>query len=97
MLHEPATTSQIDYASGYKSKLGVYLFILYALIYAGFVVINVTNPLLMERIIFSGLNLAVIYGFGLIIFAIVLALVYNHLCTKKEKEMNTDTAVKGAE
>lgn len=97
MLHEPASTNEVDYASAYKSKLGIYLFIFYALVYAGFVVINVTKPLLMERILFSGLNLAVVYGFGLIIFAVILALIYNHLCTKKEKELNTKSSAKGAE
>ena len=48
MLHEPATDSGPDHASGYKSRIGLYMFALYSLIYAGFVVINVTKPVLME-------------------------------------------------
>ena len=44
----------------------------------------------MEKEIFGGLNLAIVYGFGLIIFAILLGIVYNIFCTKKEKELNTD-------
>ena len=86
MLHEPAQSCGPDHASEYKSRIGVYMFIIYAIVYAGFVVINVSNPLLMEKIIIWGVNLAVIYGFGLIIFALILALIYNHMCAKEEKK-----------
>ena len=88
MLHEPATDSGPDHASGYKSRIGLYMFALYSLIYAGFVVINVTKPVLMETIIFAGLNLAVVYGFGLIVLALVLALIYNAMCAKEESRVN---------
>ena len=40
----------------------------------------------MERCVVFGLNLAVFYGFGLIIIALVLALIYNKLCTDKERK-----------
>jgi uncharacterized membrane protein (DUF485 family) len=49
----------------------------------------------MERIIFSGLNLAVVYGIGLIIFALILALIYNSMCLKKEAELNNTFSKKG--
>jgi len=88
MLHAPAADSGPDLASKYKARLGLWMFALYSLIYAGFVVINVTKPVLMEKIIFGGLNLAVVYGFGLILLALVLALIYNAMCTKEEKKMN---------
>jgi hypothetical protein len=52
------------------------------------VAINVTRPVLMEAEIVWGLNLAVVYGFFLIVFALVLALFYNHMCGKKEAEMD---------
>jgi len=91
MLHEPAAQSGPDPAQGYKSKLGVWMFFVYAIIYAGFVAVNIISPLTMEKTIFLGLNLAVVYGFGLIIFALVLALIYNFLCGMKEKELSTDT------
>ena len=87
MLHEPAAQSKSDPASSYKVSLGGWMFLVYALIYVGFVAINVSNPVLMEKVVSMGLNLAVVYGFGLIIFAIVLALIYNAMCTKKEKEL----------
>lgn len=86
--HGPAADWGVDNASEYKAKLGVYMFFIYVLIYAGFIVINVANPKAMELIMFAGLNLAVVYGFGLIVLAIVMGLIYNHLCTKKEDELN---------
>ncbi len=38
--------------------------------------------------IFGGLNLAVVYGFGLIIFALVLALIYSRACGRREKRLH---------
>jgi uncharacterized membrane protein (DUF485 family) len=84
MLHEPAAPSGPDRATGYKMRLGVWMFIPYALIYAGFVFINLVKPVLMEETVVFGLNLAVVYGFGLIALALVLALIYNHACARQE-------------
>lgn len=84
MLHEPAAQSGPDHAVEEKTRLGVWMFILYAIIYGGFVAINVLKPTLMEVRIIFGLNLAVVYGFGLIVFALILALIYNRICGKKE-------------
>jgi uncharacterized membrane protein (DUF485 family) len=86
MLHEPAPQSTQDQrAIGPKAKLGIRLFWVYCLIYAGFVVINTVKPSLMEVEVVLGQNLATIYGFGLIVLAIVLGLVYNHMCTALEE------------
>jgi uncharacterized membrane protein (DUF485 family) len=63
------------------------MFLVYAVIYVGFVAVNVISPLTMEKTVMLGLNLAVVYGFGLIIIALVLALVYNRACGLKEKEL----------
>lgn len=84
MLHEPAKQRGDDLAAPYKMRLGVWMFLAYCVIYAGFVLINVLNPVLMETIIVFGLNLAVVYGFGLIILALILALIYNGLCVSRE-------------
>ena len=70
-------------------NLGVFMFIPYAIVYTGFVAINLIKPTLMEAIIIFGLNLAVVYGFGLILFALILALIYNHKCASKENKLNT--------
>jgi uncharacterized membrane protein (DUF485 family) len=94
MLHEAAARVGKDPAFAYKRRLGVIMFIVYAAIYAGFVAINIIKPVLMETILFSGLNLAVVYGFGLIVFALLLALVYNRACGRKEAAL---AATKGGE
>ncbi|MEA3545714.1 MAG: DUF485 domain-containing protein [Thermodesulfobacteriota bacterium] len=88
MGHGPAVKLGKDDASGYKTKLGVKMFFIYTIVYAAFVVINTTNPKMMESIIF-GQTAAVIWGFGLIILALVMALFYNRLCTKAEEQMNS--------
>jgi uncharacterized membrane protein (DUF485 family) len=89
MLHEPASSpSGKDHAIAYKTRLGVQMFIFYALVYAGFVLINIIKPVLMEKEIMFGLNLAVVYGFGLIVLSLIMALIYNYLCVKKEKALN---------
>lgn len=97
MLHEPAAVSTRDPSSPFKTRLGVWMFLLYCVIYAGFVFTNVfTEGEAMQEVVFSGLNLAVVYGMGLIIFALVLALIYNHKCTAKEKELaQRDAAIDG--
>lgn len=94
MLHEPAVVEKKDDASDWKAKLGIKLFWIYSIIYMGFVGIAVFAPSKMKTPIIAGTNLALIYGLGLIIFAIVLGLVYNHACTKKENEMNSTKEVK---
>ena len=86
MLHEPAAKSGRDVAAGYKTRLGMWMFGLYSLLYAGFVAINLVRPVLMEKIVLSGLNLAVVYGFGLIIVAFVQALVYDAMCNRRERQ-----------
>jgi len=93
MLHEPAAKQEADNASDWKAKLGIKLFWLYCVIYMGFVALAVFATETLKTPVLAGVNLAIIYGMGLIIFAIILGLVYNHACTKKENEMNQ----KGAE
>jgi uncharacterized membrane protein (DUF485 family) len=88
MLHEPAAKAEKDHASDWKAKLGIKLFWVYCAIYVGFVGIAVFSPETMKKPVLAGTNLAIIYGMSLIIFAIILGLVYNFFCTKKENELN---------
>jgi len=88
MLHEPAAKVGKDAASDWKAKLGIKLFWLYCVIYMGFVGIAVFATETMKMEVLAGANLAIIYGLALIIFAIILGLIYNHLCTKKEDELS---------
>lgn len=86
MHHEPATPAGKDPAGPYKMRLGLKMFAVYAFFYAGFVAINLLDPLAMGTIVFAGLNLATVYGFVLIVGALIEALIYNGLCNKKEAE-----------
>ena len=88
MLHEPASKLGTDKAAEKKASLGVKMFIAYTLVYAGFVVIGLTKPELMGLELIGGQNMAIIYGFGLIILAIVMGFIYNYFCTKMEDKMN---------
>ena len=88
MLHEPAVKTEKDAASDWKSKLGIKLFWLYFVVYAGFVGIAVFATETMKTKVLAGTNLAIMYGLALIVFAIVLGLIYNYLCTKKEDELS---------
>ena len=87
MLHEPAAPSGKDPASEIKKKIGIRMFIAYAIVYAGFIIINTLVPKLMGKEVVLGLNLAVTYGFGLILVAIISGMIYNRICTLKENEM----------
>lgn len=89
MLHKPAAQSGPDHSSGQKARLGTILCLSYALIYAGFVAINLLKPTLMEKQILFGVNFATIYGFALIFIALILALVYNRFCSKLEASLNS--------
>jgi uncharacterized membrane protein (DUF485 family) len=93
MLHKPAFDEDVgeDFALKYRTQIGVRLFIIYAIVYVTFVVINLVSPISMEKIVLWGLNLAIVYGMGLILLAILLALIYNRLCAEKEREF-TDSS-----
>ena len=79
ILPAPAFFSEVTMNSR-NSRNGLILFAVYLLFYGGFVVINAFDPASMERTPIAGLNLAVLYGFGLIIGAVVLSAIYGVLC-----------------
>lgn len=64
----------------HNARLGLRLFGAYLVLYAGFVLINALAPDVMEATPIDGVNVAIIYGFGLIVVALVLALIYGVLC-----------------
>jgi uncharacterized membrane protein (DUF485 family) len=68
------------------SRTGLFLFLLYLLLYGGFVLLNAFSPATMEVTPWAGVNLAILYGFGLIIAAFVLALVYGLCGGPSERE-----------
>ncbi len=87
MGHGPAVKLGKDNASPYKAALGVKMFFAYTFVYAVFVALNSLSPATME-ITFGGINLAVIYGVGLIVLALIMAVIYNIACCKAEARLN---------
>ena len=87
-MHGPAIKLDADNAAVKKSKLGVILFYAYTLVYIGFVVIGLVNPELLSLHVLGEQNLSIIYGFGLIVLAIVMGFIYNALCNRMEDNMN---------
>jgi len=85
MSHGKAEKWKKDGASAGKTKLGVFMVLIYTVIYAGFIFINVTMPKLMKLDV-GGIDFAIVYGFGLIILALVQAFIYNHICTRAEEK-----------
>ena len=72
-----------------NGRLGFVLFGVYLLLYGGFVLLNTFAPQTMEALPFAGVNLAILYGFGLIVAALILALIYGAFC-KPEGDETTE-------
>lgn len=70
----------------YNAKLGLVLFFVYLAFYGGFMALSVLNLKLMSKPVFMGVNLAIIYGVGLIFAALFLACVYMALCKSNKNE-----------
>lgn len=90
MLHGPAAELGVDYASKQKTRLGLILFLVYAVLYGTFVVIGLSYTELMGKKIIAGLNLAVVYGVGLILLAAVMGYIYSLVCTHMEDKMERE-------
>ena len=74
-----------------NARQGMRLFLVYLIFYAGFVGLNAFAPRLMESTPAFGVNLAILYGCGLILAAMVLALIYCWQC-RGSQTMPSDQA-----
>jgi len=82
----PLAREQEDAAVvAHNSRMGVILFIVYVIFYGGFMALSAFSPDTMSQPFLSGVNLAVVYGFALIVAALVLALIYMKVCRKSAK------------
>ncbi len=90
MHHGPAVELGKDNSIPLKQALGIKLFFLYLLFYVGFIVIGIVSPDLLALKVISGLNLAYVYGMGLILLAIIMGLIYNHFCSLYEDKYNKE-------
>lgn len=75
-----SSTDKLSPADRRNARLGLILFGCYFALYAGFVLLNAFAADRTEQIVAAGLNLAVVYGFFLIIAAVVLSAVYGMMC-----------------
>jgi uncharacterized membrane protein (DUF485 family) len=82
-----------------NATLGLKLFAVYLVLYLGFVLGSAFAPEFMASTPFMGLNVAVIYGIGLIKAAFLLAVVYVLLCGRVSRrhadQVATSTASDG--
>ena len=76
-----------------NSKIGLILFTIYLIIYGGFVLLNAFAPEQMEQTPIAGLNVALLYGFGLIFVALLLSGLYGFLCREKSSSTNEEPRV----
>ncbi len=69
-----------------NTRLGLVLFVLYCLLYGGFITMSLFAPAAMKSQPFGGVNLAILYGFALIVAALVLAVIYLALAGRAHKD-----------
>ena len=63
-----------------NARVGLVLFAVYVALYAGFMGLCTFAYQQLAQPVLAGVNLAIIYGIGLIVAAIALSLVYMVLC-----------------
>jgi uncharacterized membrane protein (DUF485 family) len=77
------TASDLSPVERYNRRLGLVLFFAYLMFYVGFVGVIVVDYRLMGTVVFAGLNLAIVYGMGLIVSAILLSIIFMFACRKE--------------
>ena len=67
-----------------NARYALWLFTVYVIFYGGFVALCTFRPDLMGADL-AGVNLAIVYGLGLIVLAFLLALLYMAMCRQGRK------------
>lgn len=90
--HGPLHPKEIEdpIVAARNARYGMILFLIYLAFYGGFVGLNAFFPAQMESTPALGLNLAILYGFALIIAAMVLALLYSWQCRQSRSNSARD-------
>jgi uncharacterized membrane protein (DUF485 family) len=88
MSHGPATEWKTEKSEGFKTRLGLIMFAIYVPLYLAFIFIAVFSPKTMAVDV-GKINVAILYGMLLIVIAIIQALIYNFICSRRE---NLDAA-----
>jgi uncharacterized membrane protein (DUF485 family) len=69
-----------------NARVGMRLFLVYLALYTSYVLTTAFRPDVMELEPIAGVNLAILSGFGLIVAAMLLALVYTWICRRGGSE-----------
>jgi uncharacterized membrane protein (DUF485 family) len=86
----PESPTHESQAIARHARFGFWLFIVYVILYGGFVFLAAFRADLMASKPFGGVNFAVLYGMGLIVSAFVLALIYMMLCGRSAGKADSD-------
>lgn len=81
--HHPAEPTSTDRQ---HTRLGLWLFAGYCAAYGLFMVLAAFSPATMALRVGGRVNLAVTYGFGLIVLAFILAVIYLVVCSRRTQE-----------
>jgi uncharacterized membrane protein (DUF485 family) len=68
------------------SRGGLFLFAIYLICYAAYVLVNAFRADLMEKTPVAGINVAILSGMGLILLAFVLAAIYGFMPVTNSSE-----------
>lgn len=79
---EPHPQDEHPEVSSRNAHWGLWLFGLYLIAYAAFIGLAASAPQMMGDATLLGPNVAIVYGFGLIFGAVLLALVYMWICKR---------------
>ncbi|HEX8524721.1 MAG TPA: DUF485 domain-containing protein [Tepidisphaeraceae bacterium] len=82
---DASDSSQRGPVERHNARIGMALFLIYVLLYAGFMGLSAFAPQVMSQTAVGGANVAIIYGLGLILAAVVLALIYTVVCRGGER------------
>ena len=77
-----------------NARYGLMLFVVYVLLYSGFIFLALFRTDDLGKPALFGVNVAILYGFGLIAAAIVLALVYMLLTRRSPRSVRDEEASK---
>jgi uncharacterized membrane protein (DUF485 family) len=72
--------------SSRNSRYGMTLFGVYLILYGGFMYLTAFKLQAMSKPVIAGVNLALVYGIGLIVAAMLLAAIYMYLCRNAADE-----------
>ncbi len=96
ILSPTPVDDETEEISARNARYGMVLFLVYLAVYSVYVVLNAFKPTVMDAVPLLGVNLAVLFGLGLIVLALVLALVYAWLCRSARNGSNESSGANGA-